>query len=384
MAGPSGETLALVWSGAEPAFVPLASDGDRWVIGRDTPGIADSRMSRRHCEVERRGASWRITDLGSANGTSVDGKRVEGTLTFSFWRVLQVGRSLVVRLRYREGAQVVAVDGGFVGPSLASAWETTAVAAREGSHVMLVGWRGAGVEFLARHYARCRGRADEAFTVVPDSHTLPREAAAMLSSGVVFAPDAEFESPWLAAALGRADLRLCVGFEDRVRRWGDPPRKAPHGFTSVTVPPLMERPDEIPWRIAQAVRRIDPALAVDVTLVELCLLHDWYGGIPELERACAEAVAAAKAAGKTVLKARELARFETHWEPGKTLWEKDDQLPFVSGAPRTGHRALASRENLAWQWRETGGDVARIAAALDVTPEAVAQWIRRHGIDPQE
>ena len=34
-------------------------------------------MSRRHCEVERVGDLWKFTDLGSANGTFVDGQRID-------------------------------------------------------------------------------------------------------------------------------------------------------------------------------------------------------------------------------------------------------------------------------------------------------------------
>jgi len=49
------------------------------VVGRD-PGagiiIGDSSVSTRHATIERVDGHWRVTDLGSTNGTFVDGKQV--------------------------------------------------------------------------------------------------------------------------------------------------------------------------------------------------------------------------------------------------------------------------------------------------------------------
>ncbi|MBN8482972.1 MAG: SpoIIE family protein phosphatase [Xanthomonadales bacterium] len=50
--------------------------GDGVVIGRGTYcdiRIEDSTVSRRHAEIARDGGGWRLTDLGSANGTTCDG-----------------------------------------------------------------------------------------------------------------------------------------------------------------------------------------------------------------------------------------------------------------------------------------------------------------------
>lgn len=49
------------------------------VVGRD-PGagiiIGDSSVSTRHASIERVDGHWRVADLGSTNGTFVDGKQV--------------------------------------------------------------------------------------------------------------------------------------------------------------------------------------------------------------------------------------------------------------------------------------------------------------------
>ena len=53
---------------------------DRTVIGRDEAHadlvLGDSNVSRRHAELTRNAAGWRIADLGSTNGTRVNGMRV--------------------------------------------------------------------------------------------------------------------------------------------------------------------------------------------------------------------------------------------------------------------------------------------------------------------
>jgi DNA-binding SARP family transcriptional activator len=55
-------------------------DGDAVVIGRDTDArirLVDGRVSRRHAEVVRRDAHYVVRDLGSTNGTAVNGERVD-------------------------------------------------------------------------------------------------------------------------------------------------------------------------------------------------------------------------------------------------------------------------------------------------------------------
>ncbi len=58
-------------------------DGDSWTIGRErgsTICLEDLAVSRRHCRIDREGSRYRLIDLGSANGTHVNGVPVQKTL----------------------------------------------------------------------------------------------------------------------------------------------------------------------------------------------------------------------------------------------------------------------------------------------------------------
>jgi len=75
-------------------------------IGRREPCellLRDTEVSGLHCQVQLRDGQLQVVDLGSTNGSFIDGLRVEGTATLSSGVTLQVGRQfLKVELRDRQ------------------------------------------------------------------------------------------------------------------------------------------------------------------------------------------------------------------------------------------------------------------------------------------
>jgi hypothetical protein len=67
-----------VWGATGASMIPL--DGDRITLGsadsNDVAVPADRRLSRLHAVLERYPAGWCVRDLGSRNGTFVNGRRV--------------------------------------------------------------------------------------------------------------------------------------------------------------------------------------------------------------------------------------------------------------------------------------------------------------------
>ena len=87
-------------SGGGPATLVLPSGervtlGDRIVtIGRlpdCTIALPDANVSRKHTEVHHRGNAFVIVDLGSTNGTKINGTRIDGERTLADGDIVSVG-----------------------------------------------------------------------------------------------------------------------------------------------------------------------------------------------------------------------------------------------------------------------------------------------------
>ncbi len=99
--------------------VAVIPAGRPFTIGRGTGSalrIKDLKMSRVHCELSASGAVTVITDLGSMNGTWVNGKRV-ASVSLNDGDLIQVGYA---RLRYHAGGPA-AFAGRVPAPAAAQA-----------------------------------------------------------------------------------------------------------------------------------------------------------------------------------------------------------------------------------------------------------------------
>lgn len=68
------------------------------LIGRDKScdlRLRDTYVSRHHCWVEEQSGGWYVRDLGSRNGTWVNGVRVTGPTALDAGTVIKVGRTFV-------------------------------------------------------------------------------------------------------------------------------------------------------------------------------------------------------------------------------------------------------------------------------------------------
>jgi len=78
------------------------------VIGRE--GVAftldDSELSRRHAAVRPAAGGYEVEDLGSLNGTFVNGKKIAGATRISGGDTLKIGQTVVRLEAERAGATV--------------------------------------------------------------------------------------------------------------------------------------------------------------------------------------------------------------------------------------------------------------------------------------
>jgi FHA domain/Protein of unknown function (DUF3662) len=83
----------------------LLIDGKRMVVGPAGVTLGRSRqcdvvledpnVSRQHAEIRPRGGSWVLTDLGSTNGSSINGRRIDGPEVVRPGDELEIGTSVI-------------------------------------------------------------------------------------------------------------------------------------------------------------------------------------------------------------------------------------------------------------------------------------------------
>jgi hypothetical protein len=90
------ETLRVISGAASGTEIQL--DGE-FVVGRGETGSGnlaeDTEISRRHARFRRENGSFVVEDLGSTNGTYVNGSRVTGPTTLASGDQIQLGKTLV-------------------------------------------------------------------------------------------------------------------------------------------------------------------------------------------------------------------------------------------------------------------------------------------------
>lgn len=85
-------------SGPTPG-VTFPLEGDQLTIGRDsTNGVAinDAEVSRKHARLMFQGGKYVLEDLGSTNGTFVNGQRLSGPVVLKSGDVVSLGEQIVL------------------------------------------------------------------------------------------------------------------------------------------------------------------------------------------------------------------------------------------------------------------------------------------------
>jgi two-component system cell cycle response regulator len=109
--GPRSEAALTVLRGTNPGTL-YALDSPEAVIGRSPDvgvPIPDDTLSRRHACVRRVGNTFVIEDLGSTNGTFVDGVRVQAPFTLEDGCRIFLGSRTVLHFRLHDSVELEAV-----------------------------------------------------------------------------------------------------------------------------------------------------------------------------------------------------------------------------------------------------------------------------------
>ncbi len=85
-------------SGPTPGAT-FSLEGDQLIIGRDTASniaINDAEVSRKHARLTFQGGKYVIEDLGSTNGTFVNGQRLASPVVLKSGDVVSLGEQIVL------------------------------------------------------------------------------------------------------------------------------------------------------------------------------------------------------------------------------------------------------------------------------------------------
>jgi DNA-binding NtrC family response regulator len=430
--------LVLIWSGGRPVLTVLPLEQGAVELGRECalPELGlDSLISRKHARVSRQEGQLVVCDLGSRNGTRVDGELLPVGQTRRIERCFRIGDSVfaVVPNVSVFGVLGVMQDAGHVyGPAMQAVLAAVHRAARHGDTLHITGESGTGKERVARAFHSARPTDKGSFIAV-NCATIPEGIAERLlfgtKRGAFSGADADADGYVQSADGGTLFLDeigdLHVAVQAKLLRVLESREVLPVGATrsravrlhvcsathkdlraqvaagrlredlyfriarpAVEVPPLRKRPEELPFLILRAVQAITKDLIVRASFIETCVVRAWPGNIRELMGEVRTAVQIALESGN-LLDARHLCG-----SAGSTFRDTPAQLTVtpspsaqsLPSGPRadraTFDRAAPERATIERALGQCGGNVSAAARLLQVHRTQLYRWMTRYGLDP--
>jgi DNA-binding NtrC family response regulator len=425
--------VVLIFAQSSPQGRFFRVEGGVLELGRSELAVgngSDPLVSRNHVRVTIDETDCSIADLGSRNGTFVNGERVMPSRRAPFGSVVRVGGALLMVVsdlvpfeHYGLG-----VRGGIIaGPALRLVLESIARVAQsssKSSSLLISGETGTGKEIAARTFHEAGGKHPAALTAV-NCATIPRDLAERLlfgsrrgafsgatdslgylqsaQGGTLFLDEiaelsVDVQSKLLRTIetrevlrLGaiqpeRIDVRLCAATwrdlraevgagrfrEDLYFRIGQP---------EVRLPALRDRLEEIPWHVQQVLDEINAeserGIGASAGFLEACTLRHWPGNVREL-RGQVRRAALTAAPDSSALCADDL---ETTAGVAIVRPAAAD-----AAAPSEGElgRAAFPEDEIAMAMASEGGNVASAARRLGIHRNKVRRWLERHRVDARQ
>ncbi|MGZ3445155.1 MAG: sigma 54-interacting transcriptional regulator [Myxococcaceae bacterium] len=403
------------------------------VLGRepDAEGIAldDEEASRRHAVVEPSAEGWAVRDLGSHNGTFVDGLRC-GRAPLRHGSLLRLGRSLVLFVdQWVLPGELRTPETSLKGMSLPMQRLRREIAqvAPTGVPVLVLGETGVGKELVAWEIHRLSQRSGELVAV--NCAAIPASLAESELFGHLsgaFTGAAHSRDGLMAAAHGGTLFLDEIGelppevqpkllralAEGEVRPvGGNVARRVDARIVSATrrplvdearsetfradlyarlagwrleVPPLRERREDILPLALHFLAATGAQVGLSTHAAEALVLHGYPFNVRELERAME--ASAVRARGQPMLRRSHLPPdIATVVAPRSTPGEQQPERPTpivpealvpVSETP--------DRAALVRMLEHFGGNVERTASYFGKNRKQIYRWLEAEGIDPAD
>ena len=388
--------------------------------------LTDAMVSRHHCELVRQEDGIHVRDLGSTNGTYVDGTRISEAMV-SAGAILRVGEVEIALRPTGQAAEILPSDksrfGSALGKSLAmrTIFGVLERLAPTDATVLLGGETGTGKDVLARSICAESPRATKPFVVVDcgavsysliESELFGHERGAF--TGAVAMRQGAFElahggtlfldeigelpldvQPKLLRVLETREFRRVGGnktLQSDVRLIAatkrDLVREVRAGkfredlyfrlaVVPLTVSPLRARREDIPMLVEHMVRS-NPAgasLTIPPETMAALAAHEWPGNVRELRNVLDRAIFMAQAIGRTDLSTVALPTSAATTEP---------TLDFEPGQSyrdtRAKYDAEFERRYVKWLLGRHEGNVSAAAREAKMDRKHLHDMAKKHGL----
>jgi DNA-binding NtrC family response regulator len=391
------------------------------LFGRDVlffPGgpCDDTQLSRRHAEVRLHQGRWVVRDLGSRNGTWVNGERLSEARTLEIGDVIRVGSTLMihaVQAADSDGARAEAPS--LIGDSdkLAAVRRAIGVVAGKPRAVLVTGETGTGKELVAEALHRRSERpgrfvavncgafsedilASELFGHVRGAFTSAvRDRPGLFRAadrGTLFLDEiGEMPLPLQAKLLrvlevgqvrpvgGTEDVAVDVAIvaatnrdlvaEVRAQRFRSD-LYARIGHWLIQIPPLRERREDIPELVQHFLGRVGASgRAMTVGLAEALFTHPWPLNVRGLLNVLS--MAALATPGDAAL--------DLYPEVAAALQATYTMRPTETPGARP--RGAPTAEELTRALTDCQGQISAAARKLGCTRQQLYRWLDKRGID---
>jgi transcriptional regulator with GAF, ATPase, and Fis domain len=421
----STQIQVIVLSGASKGTTrPL---GTKMRIGKaDTNDLVltDDTVSRNHVELTRDVGGVHVRDLGSTNGTKVQGSRVQEAIVPP-GSVLKVGEVEIALRPAVQRIELLPSDKKFFGAAIGQSLAMRTIfgvlerIAATDATVLLEGETGTGKDVLARAIWTESDRPQGPFVVVDcgavsysliESELFGHERGAF--TGAVAARQGAFEladggtvfldeigelpldvQPKLLRVLETKEFRRVGGNKQlhaNVRVIAATKRNLQREVAAgkfredlyfrlavvpVTVPPLRTRRDDIPMLASHILKASGAQLTMPDETLQALMAHDWPGNVRELRNILERAVYLAKATGSSELNlvalpmATGVADTAFHFEIGKSYRET-----------RAKYDAEFERRYVKWLLGRHGGNVSAAAREAKMDRKHLHDIAKKHGL----
>ncbi len=401
--------------------------GDKVRVGKAPDNdlvLGDDTVSRHHCELTRANDGVHVRDLGSTNGTRVQGARVSEAIVQP-GTVLKVGEVEIALRPAARNVEVMPSDktwfGAAIGRSLAmrSIFGVLERIAQTDATVLLEGETGTGKDVLARAIWTESAHAQGPFVVVDcgavtysllESELFGHERGAF--TGAVAARQGAFEladggtlfldeigelpldvQPKLLRVLETKEFRRVGGnktVKTNVRVIAATKRNLLRevqagkfredlyfrlAVVPITVPPLRARREDIPALVQHILKASASNLTVADETMQGLVAHDWPGNVRELRNVLERTVYLARAAGVTELNVVSLPAASAstgdvfQFDPAKSYRET-----------RAKFDAEFERRYVKWLLGRHGGNVSAAAREAKMDRKHLHDMAKKHGL----